>query len=260
LEAHPPKRPIVGLLTDFGQQDHYVGVVKAVLAGIVPQALVIDVTHEVPPQDLLAGQRLLRASQPYFPAGTIFLAIVDPGVGSRRRGMALSHGGQIFVGPDNGLFTPWTTGEWLAVELTASHYQLPSVSSTFHGRDIFAPAAAYLATGVPLLELGPELHDPVRLLPPSPLLRSDGTIEGELVYVDHFGNLISNIARVTGGSIRFRDLNLPLRHTYAETGPNELLALVGSEGEVEIAQRDGSAAASLGARLGERLIWIPPPA
>lgn len=247
-------RPVIGFLTDFGTTDHYVGVIKAAIAGIAPNALVVDISHAVPPQSVLAGQRLLRASVPYFPPGSILLAVVDPGVGSSRRPMALRSGGCIFVGPDNGLFTPWLPGE-AAVELTSSEFRLPQTSATFHGRDVFAPAAAHLAVGVPIDRLGPALTDPVLLQPPRPETREDGTIVGEVVHVDRFGNLITNIANVRGGTALFRGRELPALSTYGMAGPGDLLALFGSEGELEIAVRDGSAAAALGAGVGEPVVW-----
>jgi S-adenosylmethionine hydrolase len=252
--ARPP-RPIIGLLTDFGQQDQYVGVMKAVIAGIVPDALVIDVSHAVPPQSVLAGQRLLRASVPYFPPDSVILAVVDPGVGGSRRPMALRSGERILVGPDNGLFSPWLPGE-LAVELANPVYRLPSVSSTFHGRDVFAPAVAHLALGLSLQELGPPLSNPVLLKPPEPVKLPDGTIVGEVVYVDHFGNLITNISARTG-TAAVAGIELPLLTTYADAGPGQLLALAGSDDELEIAVRDGSAAQKLGSGAGTRVSWRP---
>jgi S-adenosylmethionine hydrolase len=249
-------RPVIGLLTDFGLEDHYVGVMKAVIAGITPDALVIDISHAVPPQSILAAQRLLRASVPYFPSGSVLLAVVDPGVGSDRRPMALRSGGHTFVGPDNGLFTPWLPGDW-AVELTVPEYCLPDVSATFHGRDVFAPAAAHLAAGVPIDHLGPPLTDGVRLEPPAPKRRQDGTIVGEVTHVDRFGNLVTNISAMRGGRVRFRKHDLPVRTTYASAEPGHLLALIGSEGELEIAIRDGSAAARLDAKTGEQVTWRP---
>lgn len=255
MEARQPNRPVIALLTDFGLQEHYVGVMKGVIAGIAPAAAVIDISHHVPPQSILAGQWLLRASVAYFPAGTIFLCVVDPGVGTSRRPMALSSQGLFFVGPDNGLFTPWLAGGD-AVE--PRHYRLAAVSSTFHGRDVFAPAAAHLAAGVPLPAFGPRIDDPVRLLPPEPARQADGTMVGEIVYVDHFGNLITNIEAPPQGAVRFRQQVLAVRSTYGSAGEGELLALVGSEGQVEIAVRNGSAAQQLGARAGETVVWQPP--
>jgi S-adenosylmethionine hydrolase len=246
----------IALLTDFGLQDHYVGVMKAVIAGIAPDAALIDLSHAVPPQSILAGQRLLEASAPYLPEGTIVLAVVDPGVGGSRRPMALRSGRLTFVGPDNGLFTPWLPGD-AAVELAAPEYRLPRVSSTFHGRDVFAPAAAHLAAGVLLERLGPPLGNPVRLEPPRARTFQDGTIEGEVVYVDHFGNLITNIAGVSGGSAQVRGRDLPLRATYGAVAAGELLSLLGSDGWLEVAVRDGSAALALGIADGEPVTWRP---
>jgi S-adenosylmethionine hydrolase len=145
----------------------------------------------------------------------------------------------------------------VAVELAAPQFRLPEVSSTFHGRDVFAPAAAHLANGVPLERLGPVLSDPVRFEPPRPRTHQDGTIEGEIVCVDHFGNLITNITGVSGGSARVRDRELPLGGTYSDVPDGELLALVGSDGAVEVAVRNGSAAAALLAEAGEPVTWRP---
>src|SRR5438067_2472519 len=146
---------------------------KAVIAGIAPDAQLIDISHAVPPRSILAGQRLLKAAVPYFPPGSVFLAVVDPGVGTSPRPMAIRHGEYTFVGPDNGLFTPWLDGE--AVELSAPEYRLATISSTFHGRDVFAPAAAHLALGLPLEKLGPPLVEPMRLSPPAARKLPDGT-------------------------------------------------------------------------------------
>ncbi len=231
------------------------GVMKAVLAGIAPDAQLIDISHAVPPQSIPAGQRLLRASVPYFPEDAIILAVVDPGVGSSRRPMALRSGRHTFVGPDNGLFTPWLPGD-RAIELANPAYQLPNVSSTFHGRDIFAPAAAHLAAGLPIEKLGPAIAEPVRLQPPEPTTLPDGTIEGEVVYVDHFGNLITNIAAARG-TLTVGAHELPVRTTYREAAAGELLALSGSDGELEIAVRNGSAAAYLSAGAGLKVTWRP---
>lgn len=257
MEAPRPKaiRPVIGLLTDFGLQDHYVGVMKAVIASIAPEALTIDVSHDVPPQNVLAGQLMLRSAMPYFPAGAVFLTVVDPGVGTARRPMALSGGQWTFVGPDNGLFTPWLDGGQ-AVELTSAEYRLPEVSSTFHGRDVFAPAAAHLALGVELSRLGPPLADPVRLDPPRPVEHEDGTIDGEIVYVDRFGNLISNIALAEArGTAQFLNLELPVQPTYGAAERGKPLALVGSDGCLEIAVRDGSAAQLLEVGVGQPVRW-----
>ena len=169
------RRPVVALLTDFGLAEHYVGVMKGVIASITPDAQLIDISHAVPPQDVLAGQWLLRASVRCFPPGTVFLAVVDPGVGTRRRPLGLRSAPWLFVGPDNGLFTPWLDRADV-VELRETRFRLPEVSATFHGRDIFAPAAAFLARGEPLTGFGPSISDAIRLEPPAPARRDDGTM------------------------------------------------------------------------------------
>jgi S-adenosylmethionine hydrolase len=249
----------IALLTDFGLTEHYVGVMKGVIAGIAPAAATIDISHHVPPQSVLAGQWLLRASVRYFPPASVILAVIDPGVGTSRRPLAMLSGGRFFVGPDNGLFTPWFSGDWQAIELRSAGHRLPAVSATFHGRDVFAPAAAYLAAGTSLADLGPPLTDPVRLLPPEPVNGGSGTIVGEIVYVDHFGNLISNIAAEPHGLVLIKGCRLPVRETYEAVAPGEALALVGSEGQLEIAVRNGSAATTLQAGPGERVAWSPAP-
>lgn len=249
-------RSTIALLTDFGTQDHYVGVMKGVIAAIAPEANVIDISHALPPWSILAGQQLLRASVRYFPPDTVFLAIVDPGVGTSRRPLALSSSGHVFVGPDNGLFTPWLPGDQV-VELTSADYRLAPVSSTFHGRDVFAPAAAHLALGTPLDQLGPPLVDPVRLEPPAPKNLPDGTIEGEVVYVDSFGNLITNVQAAAAGSAVVDGCAYPVCETYGSAASGELLALIGSGGQLEIAVREGSAAHRLGVGVGLRVVWKP---
>jgi S-adenosylmethionine hydrolase len=249
-------RSVIALLTDFGTQDHYVGVMKGVIAGIAPDVSLIDITHNVPPQSVLCGQLELKASVRYFPAGTIFLAVIDPGVGTARRPMALRSAGYTFVGPDNGLFTPWLPGGE-AVELANPSYRLRRVSHTFHGRDVFAPAAAHLSLGLALERLGPALSDPIRLEPPAAQALPDGTIVGEVVYVDHFGNLVTNIHPAGEGVAHAQGHALPLRRSYGSVQPGDLLALTGSEGALEIAVRDGSAAARLGAGAGLAVHWKP---
>ena len=249
----------IALLTDFGQTDHYVGVMKGVIASIAPDSPTVDISHNVPAQSILAGQWLLRASSRYFPDDTIFLAVIDPGVGTERRPMALQAEGQIFVGPDNGLFTPWLEGDWQAVELTAERYRLPRVSGTFHGRDVFAPAAAHLASGNPLAAFGPPINDPVRLAPARAIKRSDGTVEGSIVYIDRFGNLISNIDAPgnRAGHVLIAGLELPLRLTYGQAAPDQPVAVTGSEGTIEVAVRDGNAAQRLELGIGQPVLWRP---
>ena len=184
---------LITLTTDFGLRDPFVGIMKGVVLSICPSARLVDLTHEIPPQDVLAGGLALEAAAPFFPAGTVHLAVVDPGVGTTRRAIAIRAGGFYLVGPDNGLFTFALDGDgWTAVALTAPEYRLANVSRTFHGRDVFAPAAAYLASGVPLERLGPTVSDPERLRRPACRLE-DGELVGEVLDADRFGNLRTSI-------------------------------------------------------------------
>jgi len=274
---------ILTLLTDFGTEDEYVGVMKGIILSIAPDVRLVDLSHQIPPQDIRRAAFLLMSAVPYFPPDTVHLAVVDPGVGTARRPLAIRTPAGTFVGPDNGLFS-WVLERvpgWTAVEIREPAYQLPLASSTFQGRDIFAPAAAHLAAGVPLEKLGPRVEDPVWL--PSPRLEiSDFAAEGEVLYADRFGNLVTSIgylqrekdamvlapafgprqgdwrlfsARAAGvvvGNVKLRGI----RQTYGEAAVGELLALVGSSGFLEIAVRQGSAAAALGAVPGTPVTLI----
>jgi S-adenosylmethionine hydrolase len=205
--------------------------------------------------DVTEAALVLEAAAPFFPPGTIHVVVVDPGVGTGRRGLALAAAGALFVGPDNGLFTPFLDGgDWRAFELTAAEYRLGTVSRTFHGRDVFAPAAAHLAKGVPPERLGPRVDDPVRLPWPT-VLAADGTVAGTVIHLDRFGNLVTSIRAEALGSfdrmtVRLAGRTLSLVGTYAELPPGQAGALVGSSGRLEIAVREGSAAARLRARRG----------
>ncbi|HTI06840.1 MAG TPA: SAM-dependent chlorinase/fluorinase [Gemmatimonadales bacterium] len=243
--------PIITLLTDFGIADSYVAEVKGVLLSCAPDATLIDVTHLVPRGDVGAAQYLLSRAWRRFPEGTTHFAVVDPGVGSSRRAIAAHHAAHRFVAPDNGLlsFLP-RDARFVALAEPAN------AAPTFHGRDLFAPAAAALASGVSLESVGRRIDDPVHSPLPTPRMHSDSII-GEIIYVDHFGNLISNVsgtdvqptARVWLGG---RDLGL-LRRTFADVAPDDALAYVGSGGTVEIAVRDGNAAQQLEAGVGAEL-------
>ncbi|MPY91295.1 MAG: hypothetical protein GEU99_25715 [Luteitalea sp.] len=249
-------RPIIALLTDFGLRDHYVGTMKAVAAGICPETLFIDITHEIPPHDVTAAARELATSFRFFPAVTVFLVVVDPGVGSARRGLAAQAGQYRFVAPDNGVLSgvfaelPPTR----IVELTEHRYFLPSVSRTFEGRDRFAPAAAWLARGSSMDALGRTISDPVMLDLPKAVVCED-EIAGAVVHIDRFGNLITNIDRrslerlMDMGAIEIRLADRTVtRHvdTYADIGHDEICALMGSADTLEIAARSASAAALTG--------------
>jgi S-adenosylmethionine hydrolase len=261
--------PTIALLTDFGTTDTYVGVMKAVMTGICPEARFIDITHAIQPQNVFLGAFTLLNCYRHFPQGTVFLTVVDPGVGSRRRPIAAQAGGYTFVGPDNGLLS-FVLGELESpqvVELANPAYQRPPVSYTFHGRDIFAPAAAHLAAGVPLQQFGPPVANISQQMVPA--LRFMGNeVLGEVLAVDQFGNVTTSIGQFDWMdsdhlrlSPRFGLQRSPheftadciivraggqtltgVKHTYAETKRSELLALIGSDGYLEIAVNQGSAA------------------
>jgi S-adenosylmethionine hydrolase len=246
------------MLSDFGYSDSYVGQMKAALLAIAPAISLVDITHAVPPQDVFAGAFLLWSAVEAFPPGSVHLAVVDPGVGSSRRSdAARSLRGDTFVGPDNGLLVPALErlgGCAEAVELREARFWRAQPSSTFHGRDIFAPVAAHLALGVPLRELGPT----VELSRPFSLPVADG-LAGEVLHVDGYGNLITNIpaARLPERfCVSLRQHSIPTLAFYAAARPGELLALVGSSGLLEISVRDGSAAAVLGVGRGEPVVVV----
>jgi S-adenosylmethionine hydrolase len=250
-------RPVIALLTDFGLHDHYVGAMKGVVLGICPDATLVDITHDIPPQDVATGALELAAAFRYFPAATVFLCVVDPGVGSTRRPIAAAAGEYFFVAPDNGLLSLAVGDAPAVVELTNATYRLRDVSTTFEGRDRFAPAAAWLARGTALAELGPAVDTITRLALPAPRVWPRA-IAGEVVRVDRFGNLVTNIdveaMAAIGESSRIDvmigDVPLPLVRTYTDVGDGALCALVGSSGYLEVACRGGSAANRLAVGRG----------
>lgn len=252
------KTSLVTLLTDFGQSDVYVGVMQGVIASINPHIQVISLTHQIPPQDVAAGRFCLMNAYPYFPPDTVHIGVVDPGVGSRRRAIALQLDGGFLVGPDNGLFSGVISQYPVlaAVELTNPEYwRTPEPSATFHGRDIFAPVGAHLASGVPLTYLGKTI-DPSTLvqLPIAPYTCTDAEIIGCIQYCDRFGNLITNIPGnlITGKNctVSINDRIIASGNTYSDVPPGSAIALVGSHGWVEIAINGGSAAIHLNLKIG----------
>jgi S-adenosylmethionine hydrolase len=254
---------IITLLTDFGLADAYVGIMKGVVLGITPEVTAVDISHLVPPQDVSSAAFLLLTAYRYFPEDAIHLAVVDPGVGTSRRAVALGTEHGLFVGPDNGIFSDVLLDQGAvendgqlgpdveAVELANESFRLHPVSSTFHGRDVFAPAAAHLARGVRLQQLGPRLESLRLLAVPAPVRRG-GALEGAIRYIDRFGNAISNISRhdlppeawVEAGGRRFQGFST----SYQE---GDLVAIMGSAGFLELAVRNGSAADVLGLRVGD---------
>lgn len=265
MANHPGTRaPIITLLTDFGARDEYVGCLKGVILGINPTAVLVDLSHEVPPRDIQTGAFILAAAAPYFPPGTVHLAVVDPGVGTGRRALAARARGHFWVGPDNGLFHLIFAGQadLDLVSLENPAYFLPQVSATFHGRDLFAPVAAHLSLGVDLARLGPALSNPVHLPWPTPICRAE-MIQGEIIHVDRFGNLVSNISAgdlhtwLGGGNFHLQVGSViltRLHRTYGEAALGALLALPGSHGFLEIACSGGDAARQLQAEVGLALL------
>jgi S-adenosylmethionine hydrolase len=251
-------RPVIALLTDFGTGDHYAGTMKGVILGICPDATLVDITHDIPPHDVTAGALELAASYKYFPAGTIFVAVVDPGVGSARRGLAADTGDYRFVAPDNGVLT-LVLRESPAkkiVELTERRYARPTVSRTFEGRDRFAPAAAWLAKGTLLPALGRPVSDFQKVDVPVPDAGADA-VTGVVVRVDRFGNLVTNIDRKSverlgqGISIDAAGHRVErLVATYAELPADGVGALFGSTDHLELAAPSASAANRLGLARG----------
>ena len=243
---------MITLLTDFGTADYFVGAVKGAILSVNPKAVIADITHEIPPQDIEAGAFTLLACYNTFPAGTIHVAVVDPGVGSERRPIVVSVNEQFFVGPDNGIFSYICDRETShrTFHVTAKKYFRPSPSTTFHGRDIFAPVAAALSKGVKPEQLGREIDDEVRLEPLDRVTR--------IIHIDHFGNCITNITRdqlkagaglvIKGKTIR------DFRNFYGEDPSSKPFAIWGSAGFLEISVNGGSAAKTLRVKRGDKIV------
>ena len=234
--------PVITLLTDFGTADGYVGEMKGVLLTQAPSATVVDVAHDVAPHDVDAGRLTLARYWRRYPAGTVHVVVVDPGVGSQRAALAVASDGRFLVGPDNGVLSP----ALLARDARVVSLVVPaSASATFHGRDVFAPAAAQLANGVAIDTLGAAMQAPVIRRTPEPRRTGDGSLHGEVITIDRFGNAITNLPGNAAGRVVIRNRELRLRRTYAELDAGELGALVGSNGFVEIVLREGRAADEL---------------
>ncbi|MEH2282398.1 MAG: SAM-dependent chlorinase/fluorinase [Nostoc sp.] len=247
------QQPLVTLMSDFGDRDVYVGIIKGVIAQINPRLTVVDLTHQIPPQDIKAARFSLMNAYAHFPVGTVHLAVVDPGVGSKRRAIAVEFAQGFLVGPDNGIFSGVLSQSpaTCAVELTNLNYwRTPQPSKTFHGRDIFAPVAANLASGVPLKQLGQEI-DPASLvkLDIGNCKQTTIGVLGCIQYIDHFGNLVSNIpaSYVQGKTwyVQVAGLSIPGCETYSDVKLGEIIALVGSHGWIEIAINSGNAHSQL---------------
>lgn len=269
-------RPVVTLTTDFGLRDAYVGAMKGVMIDIAPGAQFIDITHGIPPQDVRHAAYVLWSALPHFPASAVHLVVVDPGVGTPRRAIAARTPWGVMVGPDNGVFSyVWASAPpHHIVSLTNARYHRDEVSQTFHGRDIFAPGAAHLAAGVALSDLGLDVDDPI-LLPTPKLAFKSGVIQGEVLAIDHFGNVVTSMGRFRRvGDIltldgAFGDVDAlsfyasegrvaaagrvigSIRSTYGGVAPGDILALIGSTGMLEVAVNQGHAASILDLKVGD---------
>ena len=252
----------ITLLSDFGQADHYVACMKGVLLQRAPTAQLVDITHAIQPQDVVHGAFVLRQSFEYFPSGTIHIAVVDPGVGTRRRILAARYAGQTVLAPDNGMLT-FIHRDFILEELRVvenSRLYQNEVSNTFHGRDVFAPVAGHLWQGMLLEKVGPVARELELLNLEKPKSIDRGGLEGQVLYVDHFGNVISNISAADLQNVRspLERLNVqvdPLRvgqlhTTYADVKPGQVVAVIGSTGMLEIAVNQGNAASHLRAAPG----------
>jgi S-adenosyl-L-methionine hydrolase (adenosine-forming) len=259
--------PVLTLTTDFGMKDGFVGTLKGVILGICPNVQIVDISHDITSQNIKEGAITLWRAYPYFPAGTIHVAVIDPGVGTGRRAIALMVDGHYFVGPDNGIFTPVIQdisnkkGKMIFVELRNAKYFLNNPSNTFHGRDIFSPVGAHLAKGVRLIDLGPTINDPILLPWMEPEKVKDGWI-AHISYIDKFGNCTTNlpsseinksnelIIRICGKEIR------GLSVSYGHQKPGDLIALIDSEGFLEVALVNGNAANHLKAHVDDRVVVV----
>ncbi len=283
------ERPaIITLLTDFGEDDGYVGAMKGVMLGILPDAQLVDISHHIAPQSVRQAALILANVYPYFPPHTVHLVVIDPGVGGARRAIAVQAPGGRFVAPDNGVLTEVLLQEPEAeiVALENPTYWRSAPSHTFHGRDIFSPVAAHLASGVALKKLGPPIEEPV-ILPPPSLSISAASIQGEITHIDHFGNVLTNIKHLRwidehtvefqptsgeAGQDRPRLMDAQkirvtcgwhtldgLRQTYSQVEVGQMAALVGSGGELEIAVNQGKASEALAAKTGDPItLYLSP--
>jgi S-adenosylmethionine hydrolase len=277
------KTALIAILTDFGAVDPFSGIMKGVISTIAPQATILEISNQIPPGDIKRAAINLWQSRPYFPPGTIFLAVVDPGVGTSRKAILMQSGGHTYVGPDNGLFTFVMEEDARVWNISNPAYTLAEPGSTFHGRDIFAPAAAHAALDVPGPEFGPPVSEPVRISLPQLELQGPGELSGEILYADRFGNLLTSLGRFeraaegwlvlnpwlpplqdVAARLRFRPEELTLEieddhrlhwvNTFAEISPGDCAFLVGSSGLIEIASNRQSAAEKLNLASADRVI------
>jgi len=255
---------IITLTTDFGLKDPYAAEMKAAILGICPNAAIVDITHEIEKFSTRMGAYVLASAVPYFPKGTIHVAVVDPGVGTRRRPILIKTQQGFFIGPDNGLLILAAEHQGInrIHEITNPRLMLPRVSSTFHGRDVFAPAAAHLTSGVNPAEFGPEIHE---ITKPefAKVTKRKNVLFGEVLHVDNFGNIITNVRETELARIRVKErvnvelpdhkLKLKFCRAYADAKPQQPLALIGSHSYLEIAMNQGDAAAEFNTKVGDKV-------
>lgn len=245
-------RPLITLLTDFGTADGYVAELKGVILAGAPECQLVDLSHELPAHDVEFARLTVARYWRRFPARTIHLIVVDPGVGTSRAALAIESDGRFLIGPDNGVLSP-------ALLLpSARAVALPvgaAASRTFHGRDVFAPAAIALATAVPFESLGAPFADPVVRRTREAVRRDDGAVVGEVIAIDRFGNAVTNLVGARSGIVAAGGVPVPIRATYADVTPGAPVALIGSTGLLEIAVREGSAASTLGISRGMPVVW-----
>ena len=254
---------IITLLTDFGTEDSYVGAMKGVILSINPDATIIDISHQIPPQDIIAGAFVLSQAAPFFPKGTVHIAVVDPGVGGKRKPILIETDKYFFVGPDNGIFEIALQNERIRrkIHLTNKDYFLGYISSTFHGRDIFSPVGAYLSLGIDPALFGKKIKTLTSLDVKKPFAK-DGKITGRIIHIDRFGNLITNIdERLLKKVFKNRIFEVEVCDNiikrfvpaYSYAKKDEIISLIGSSGLLEIAKRDANAVQELGAEKGDRV-------
>jgi hypothetical protein len=258
---------VVGMLTDFGLKDHYVGVMKGVMLSINPQLNIIDLSHDIEPHDVMNAYFLLQNSYRYFPKGTIFVVVIDPGVGSQREIICVLTAEYTFLAPDNGIlsFLYRVDDVKTIYAITNRKYFLDEISATFHGRDIFAPVAAHLSLGLHPSKLGEQLHSMLRLGYSEPKVHVGGIIDGEVISIDRFGNLITNISSEYLQEKTKIELTIKGKRIeeickfYDAKKAGELVAIIGSSGNIEVSVTRGNAAKKLRAKVGDRLQLVVPP-
>jgi hypothetical protein len=262
----PKTQPVITLITDFGLQDGYVGVMKGVIAKINPSVNIIDISNNIEPQDIFQAAYALYSSYAYFPKGTIHVVVVDPGVGSKRKVLCLKTKDYLFIAPDNGVLSFIAAREESPSirEITNKKLFLPEISDTFHGRDIFAPTAAHLSKGFSYKDLGKRVSKIKEIDLPKPIRSPGGVLKGEIIYVDGFGNLITNINRDMIGRLREKSENLvivvgrrklnKISNSYADVGVGDVVAIFGSSGYLEISVNHGSARDGLNLKKGDKLV------